>query len=302
MSGLNRKVIELKNRKKAVILAHNYQRPEIQDVADYVGDSFGLAQQAKKTESRMIVFCGVDFMAETVAILNPDRKVLNSEPNATCPMAQMLSPKELQLAKKKFPDADVVLYINTNVDVKAECDCICTSANAVEVVNAMDADKILFGPDKNLAYYVQRRTRKTIIPVPEYGLCPTHHLISEWDIVEAKEKHPKAKIVVHPETIPEVQELADHIASTEGMINYCKKSKEMEFIIGTENGIIHRLKKDVPGKKFYPASDSAICPNMKMNTLEKVFDALDKEQYKVEVPRDTAKRARIVIERMLSIT
>lgn len=293
---------ELRREKNAVILAHNYQRPEIQDIADYMGDSLGLSREASRTDAEVIIFCGVDFMAETAAIINPDKKVLMPAKGALCPMANMLTVDELLRAKKEHPDVEVVLYINTHADVKAYVDCICTSANADKIVNAMRAEKILFGPDMNLAYYVQKRTEKEIIPVPEYGICPTHHQISEWDIVEAKEGHPDALIVVHPETIPEIQEMADHIASTEGIMKYCKNSKAKDFIIGTENGILHRLKKEIPGKKFYYASETAVCPTMKMITLESVRDSLKETKHEVKIPKEIADKARTGIERMLELT
>jgi quinolinate synthase len=294
---------ELKRDKNAVILAHNYQRPEIQDISDFLGDSLELARRAMEVDADMIVFCGVDFMAETAAILNPDKKVLIPDTGSICPMAQQLNTEELISKKKEYPDADVVLYVNTLAKDKAYADCICTSANAPRIAEAMDADSVIFGPDHNLAYYVEKRTSKNIIPVPAYGLCPTHHQLSKDDLLDAKKRYPypDVKIIVHPECIPEVQEAADHIASTSGMVKYCKESPEKEFLIGTEIGLLHRLRKEIPEKKFYPLSSDAVCPQMKMHTLKKIKDALEKEIYEVIIPRDEAKKARRAIERMLEI-
>lgn len=272
------KIESLRREKNAIILAHNYQRTEVQEIADFVGDSLELARRAVETDADIIVFCGVDFMAETAAILNPDRKVIIPDRGAICPMARMLSHEDLNAEKEKNPDAEVVLYINTLADCKALADCVCTSANAAKVVEAMDSDTVIFGPDHNLAKYVEKRTSKRIIPVPEYGLCPTHHQISIDDLLESKKKHPKAEVVVHPECVPEVQDMADHIASTSGMVRYCKEAKGKEFLIGTEVGLLYRLKKEIPGKRFYPLSKSAVCPQMKMHTLKKVEKALELEK------------------------
>lgn len=300
MSEVN--IERLKRMKHAVILAHNYQRPEVQDIADFVGDSLELSQKAAATDADIIVFCGVDFMAETAAILSPDKKVLIPDLGAICPMAQQLTTEELLEAKRKYPDADVVLYVNTLAGEKAHADCICTSANAPEIVNSMDSDLILFGPDHNLAHYVEKRTSKKIIPVPEYGLCPTHHQITYEDLLDAGGEHPTAKIVVHPECIQEIQDAADHIASTSGMVGYCKASEYTQFLIGTEIGLLHRLKKESQGKKFYPISKSAVCPQMKMHTLEKIEKALVEGAFHVKVQKDIAVRAKDAIERMVEVS
>ncbi|MDD5111679.1 MAG: quinolinate synthase NadA [Candidatus Altiarchaeota archaeon] len=301
-SHLQSEIRALKKERNAVILAHNYQRPEVQDVADYLGDSYGLSREAAKTDADVIVFCGVDFMAETAKILNPEKTVLIPAVEALCPMAMLLTSDDIVKARKQYPGAEVVLYINTHASEKALCDCVCTSGNAVKVVNAMKSDTIIFGPDLNLAHYVRKRTGKRIVPVPEKGVCPTHHQITLKDVEQARKKHPDAKLVVHPEVPAEVQDVADHIASTEGIIEYCKKSPGKEFIIGTEKGILYRMHKEIPGKKFYPASDMAICPTMKTITLEKVLSSLKNMQNRVEVPQDTAIKARKSIERMLEIT
>ena len=291
---------KLKDEKNAIILAHNYSRPEIQDVADFVGDSLELAEKASKTDAGIIVFCGVDFMAETAAILNPDKKVLIPD-IAICPMAQMLKREDLLKAKKRYPDAEVVLYINTLAEHKVYADCICTSANASHIVESMNSDTVIFGPDINLARYVESQTSKRVIPVPEYGLCPTHHQITAEDLSDAKASHPGVEIVAHPECTEEILKKANAIASTSGMIKYCKESEEVEFLIATETGLIHRLRKDVPGKKFYPLSKSAVCPQMKIHTLRKVEMALEMERIHVKVPKDTAEKAMIPIKRMLSM-
>jgi quinolinate synthase len=304
-SGLNElrsELMELKKEKNVVILAHNYQRPEVQDVADFVGDSLGLSIKASQTTSDIILFCGVDFMAETAKILNPEKKVLIPDQRSRCPMAMMLSVDTLLEAKQRSPDADVIMYVNTHADVKAECDCICTSANATDIVNYSDRDAILFGPDMNLSYYVQKRTSKEIITVPQRGNCPTHHQISLEDTLLAKEENPDAIIIAHPECIPEVQDGADVVASTEGMIRYIKNSKRNKFIIATEIGLLHRLKKENPEKTFIPASGYAVCPNMKMHTLDKMVQALRKEEPEILVPQNIIERARVPVEKMLAIT
>ncbi|MBM3309669.1 MAG: quinolinate synthase NadA, partial [Candidatus Altiarchaeales archaeon] len=254
---LQSEIKKLKEERNAVILSHNYQRPEVQDIADFLGDSYGLSREAAKTKADIIVFCGVDFMAETAKILNPEKTVLLPAREALCPMAMLLTSQQIIEAKKRHPDAEVVLYVNTHAEQKALADYVCTSGNAVKVVNAVKSDTVIFGPDVNLTYYVQKRTKKRLITVPERGVCQTHHQITLKDVLNARKEHPNAKVVVHPETPPAVQDMADHIASTEGIINYCKKSKSREFIIGTENGILYRMGKEIPGKKFHQASPMA---------------------------------------------
>ncbi len=293
---------KLKKEKNAVILAHNYQVPEIQDVADFVGDSLELAQKATQVNADIILFCGVDFMAETAKILNPEKKVIVPDKNACCPMAEMLKLDYLKKLKKENPGAETVLYVNTKADAKAECDCVCTSANADKIVNLMNSDTVIFGPDQNLAYYVQKRTKKRIIVAPPTGHCITHHMMTLADLMDAKEKYPDAAVVVHPECIPEIQEAADAVASTAGILRYCKESKSREFIIGTENGMLYRLEKEVPGKRFYPLSETAICVNMKKNTLKKAFAALKSEKPEITVPKDISARAEKAIQRMLELS
>jgi quinolinate synthase len=246
---LQDRIFELKRERNAVILAHNYQVPEIQDLADFVGDSLGLAMQATKTTADVIIFCGVDFMAESAKILNPEKKVIHPEPRAKCPMAAMCDIHGLKLLKKDFPRAKVVAYVNTSAECKAEADVCCTSSNAVKVVQSLDSDLVIFVPDENLANYVQRSVEKDIIPWP--GFCPTHEAITVGKLKKLKEEHPAALIVVHPECRPEVIDMADAVRSTEGMLKYAKASDKSEFIIGTEQEMLYRLKKEIPDKRFY---------------------------------------------------
>jgi len=248
ISGINK----LRGEKNAVILAHNYQYPEIQDIADFTGDSLGLAREAQATRADVIVFCGVNFMAETASILSPEKTVLIPDLKAICPMANMLKVHDIEQKKSQYPGAEVVLYVNTLAEAKAHCDCVCTSANAASVVNAMNSDTVIFGPDRNLCDYVSARTGKIVVPVPSDGMCYVHDRLTMFDVKLAKSRHPNAKLVVHPEVRKEIQEVADAIASTDGMLNYCKDSDDVEFIIGTENGMLHRLYRETSGKKFYP--------------------------------------------------
>ena len=300
---LTDEILKLKQKKKAIILAHNYQRPVIQDIADYLGDSIELSKRAmEEKDAEIILFSAVDFMAESAAILNPDKKVLLPSQGARCPMAQMLRVDEVRRWKKKYPKVPVLLYVNTLAEVKAECDVCCTSANAVKVVNALDSDTLLFGPDHNLALYVQKKTNKKIIPMPEKGFCPTHVLFQKGDILLLKEEHPDAVVIVHPECTADVQEVADYIGSTSQMCRYAKELPAKKFIIGTEGGLLHRLKKENPAKEFILAYDGAICPNMKLNTLERICLALKEEKYQVNVPKPIAKKARKALEKMFAIT
>lgn len=295
-------ILKLKREKRALILAHNYQRAEIQDIADYVGDSIGLCRRAmEEKDAKILVFSAVDFMAESAAILNPDKKVFIPSLDARCPMAHMLPAEEVRRWKKRYPKVPVVLYVNTLAEAKAECDVCCTSANAVKVVNALDADTVLFGPDHNLAWYVQQKTEKKVIPIPKKGFCPTHLFFLKEDILLLKREHPDAVVAVHPECVPEVQSIADFIGSTSQICRYARESTAKKYIIGTEVGIIHRLKKENPGKIFIPIYDGAVCPNMKLNTLERVYLSLKEERYLVTVPKSVAEKARKALERMVSI-
>ncbi|MBE3588557.1 MAG: quinolinate synthase NadA [Thermoanaerobacteraceae bacterium] len=292
---------QLKAERNAVILSHVYQRPEVQEVADFVGDSLGLSQRAAKTEADVIVFCGVHFMAESAAILSPDKIVLLPEIKAGCPMADMVTVEELRAKKREIPGAVVVCYVNTSAAVKAESDICCTSANAVKVVNTIPEDRpVLFIPDENLGRYVARQTGRKIYLWE--GYCNTHEKLLAEDVLAAKEAHPQALVLVHPECRPEVIDLADAVASTTGMIRYARESGAKEFIIGTEMGILYQFRKQCPGKEFYPASDKLLCPNMKATTLEKVHRALVTLEPRVTVPADIREKALRSLERMLAVT
>ncbi len=295
------KISKLKKEKKALVLAHNYQRGEIQDIADYVGDSIGLCRKAMEEDAKIIVFSAVDFMAESAAILNPDKKVLLPSLGARCPMAQMLPSEEIGLWKKKYPKAPVVLYVNTLAEAKALCDVCCTSANATEIIDALNEDTVLFGPDSNLAWHVQQETGKRVVPIPRRGFCPVHVLFLEEDIKRLKKRHPDAVVLVHPECPPKIQSLADFIGSTSQMSRYARDGSAREYIIATEVGLLHRLRKDNPGKVFVPAYDGAICTNMKLNTLERVYLSLKEERHPITVPNAVAKKAREALKKMFSI-
>ena len=289
----------LKAERNAILLVHNYQPDEIQDIADLTGDSLELSRAAATMDGDVIVFCGVDFMAETAAILSPHKTVLLPAGGASCPMAQMIGPDELRLAKEKHPDAAVVCYVNSSAEVKAESDICCTSSNAVKVVNSVEQDEILFVPDKNLGRYAQRFTKKTILPWE--GHCYVHDRITPEQVRMAREAYPNAVLLVHPECRPEVIDLADHVASTSGIIKEVCSSKAFDFIIGTEVGILHRLGKECPQKRCYPLVNTAICRNMKKTDLGKVRDSLAALTPRVTVPGDSAARARGAIERMLAL-
>ncbi|MGD0979054.1 MAG: quinolinate synthase NadA [Candidatus Bathyarchaeia archaeon] len=299
---LTDEILKLKKEKNAIILAHNYQREDVQDIADYIGDSIELSRKAmEEKEAKMIVFSAVDFMAESAAILNPDKKVLLPTLGARCPMAQMLTVEEIKRAKLHHPLVPVVLYVNTLASAKAYCDICCTSANAVDVIASLDADTVLFGPDRNLAEYVQRKTGKTVIPIPEWGFCPTHLLFQPEDVHILKTKYPEAKVMVHPECTFEMQKAADFVGSTSQMCRYAKECNAETLIVGTEEGILHRLKKENPRKKFLLAYEEAVCPTMKLNTLDRLYMALKEEKYVVTVPEPIAKQAKKALERMFDL-
>jgi quinolinate synthase len=290
---------KLKKTHNAVILAHNYQRPEIQDIADFVGDSLDLSLKATKTEAKVIVFCGVDFMAEAAQILNPEKTVLLPDKTANCPMAEMVDAESLGWLKKEHPDAEVVAYINTTADVKALADICCTSANGVKVVKSRKAKKIIFVPDRNLGLYIQSQApEKEMILWP--GVCRTHHDITKEEVLRLKQQHPKAELLVHPECQPDIIKLADYAFSTNGMVDHVKTSPTKEFIIGTEQGLCYRLEKENPGKKFYPIA-SAICPNMKKTTLEKVLKSLQTLEPKIHLSEEIMQKARIPLQRMMEL-
>ncbi len=300
MTDLIKRINELRTAKNAVILAHNYQSGEVQDIADFVGDSLGLSIQAAKTNAKIIVFCGVHFMAETAAILSPNKKVLLPDLDAGCPMADMINAKELRELKAKHPGVPVVCYVNSSAEVKAESDYCCTSANAVNVVRSIKDKQIIFIPDRYLGAYVARQLPEKEI-IFWSGYCPTHARITKVDIDAARAAHPQAEVLVHPECTSEAIDAADRALSTEGMTTYVKKSAKNEFIIGTEVGIIHRLKKENPGKQFYPVSGKAVCPNMKRIDLGKVLLSLENEEYEIKVPPEIAEKAKKAIDRMIAI-
>jgi quinolinate synthase len=293
-------ILKLKEERKAIILAHNYQIGEVQDIADFVGDSLDLSRQAAKTDAEVIVFCGVHFMAETAKILSPNKTVLMPDLNAGCAMANMITLRQLKEMKKKHPEAVVVSYVNTSAEIKAESDYCCTSANAGKVVQVIPREKeIIFIPDKYLGDYVSKQANRKMILWE--GYCPTHRRILAEDILKRKALYPKAEVLVHPECTPDVIAMADKVLSTSGICKYAKESNSEEFIIGTEIGILHRLQKENSNKKFYPASILSDCPNMKLNNLEKIFWSLEDMIYKIEVPPDIASRAKRSIDRMLEV-
>jgi len=290
-------ITKLKKEKNAIILVHNYQRPEIQNIADFLGDSLGLAREAAKTDAQIIIFCGVRFMAETAKILSPEKMVLLPRKEAGCPMADMITAEDLRILKEKYPGAKVVSYVNTNADVKAESDICCTSANVIEVVRNIKAERVIFTPDKNLAAYCQRFVDKEIIPWN--GYCYVHEKIREEEVRLAKEKFPDALLLVHPECNPSVIDLADEVLSTSGMLNFAKKSDKKRFLIGTEEGLIYRLKKENPGKEFYTAGTAKMCRNMKLTTLNDVYLSLKEEHYAIELPEGIIKSAQKALMAML---
>ncbi len=324
IATLRDKIQKLKKDLNAIILAHNYQRPEVQDIADITGDSLELSRAAAKTDYKVIVFCGVHFMAESASILSPDKTVLLPELTAGCPMADMVTVKgprktrrefytdKLGIAfefadeftlldmKKKYPGVPVVAYVNTSAAVKAESDICCTSSNVVKVVESLKEDTVICIPDRNLSAYAAKRTKKKIISWD--GFCNVHqgHLDIE-DVNKARAAHPDAVLVVHPECPPAIQDLADQIASTSGMLRFCKESNHKEFIIGTEEGLLHRLRKESPEKKFYIVSNEMVCPNMKRTRLESVVAAMEKMQYVIKVPEDIRVPAKRALDRMLEI-
>ena len=297
---LLQKIGKLKEQRKAVILAHNYQPGEIQDLADFTGDSLGLSIKASQTDAQVIVFCGVRFMAETAAILCPGKTVLLPDKFAGCPLADMITAQELRQLKQKNPGALVVCYVNSSAEVKAESDYCCTSANAVELVNSLPADRtIIFVPDQHLGRFVAERTGRDMVLWP--GYCPTHVLITEDDIKNAKGRYPGAVVMAHPECTEPVKALADQLLSTGQMLKFAAKSPAKKFIVATEIGIIHALKKQNPQAEFIAASDRAVCPNMKKITLAKIIGSLEDMQYRVTVSEEIAKRAKKSLDRMVEI-
>lgn len=301
---MNEQLIEriknLKLQRKAVILAHNYQMPEIQDVADFTGDSLGLSISASKTDAEVIVFCGVMFMAETAAILSPQKTVLLPDKNAGCPMADMITADQLRQLKRQHPDSIVVCYVNSTADVKAESDYCCTSANAIEIVNSLPKGRpVIFVPDQHLGRFTAQKTGRQLILWP--GYCRSHVIIDQDDIKNAKSKYPDALVLAHPECTEPVKQLADQVLSTGQMLKFAKKSNAKRFIIATEVGIIYPLKKQRPDAEFIPASEKAVCPNMKRITLEKILWSLEDLKFKITVPADIRQKARKAIDKMVEI-
>ncbi len=294
---LAQEIATLKREREAVLLVHNYQRPEIHELADCLGDSLGLSRYAAQTDAKTIVFCGVTFMAETAKILSPTKTVLIPQKEARCPMAEMVDLRELDALRARHPDAAVVCYVNTYAEVKARADVCVTSANAVKVIQSLSARRIIFVPDCNLAAYCQRFTDKEIIPWN--GYCYVHARITKDEVLQARKAVPDAVLIVHPECPPEVIDCADEVLSTEGMVKFARASDKRRFLVGTEEGLIARLKRENPDKTFYAAGTARVCTQMKLTTLRDVHLALAEYRYVVEVPEETADRARKSLERML---
>jgi quinolinate synthase len=298
------RILKAKKEKKAIILAHNYQRLEVQHIADHLGDSLGLSRIAAQTDAEIVVFCGVDFMAESAKILSPEKTVLLPEISATCPMARMVSPEALARAKKENPDAVVVAYVNTTARVKALTDICCTSANVVKVVNSQKDREILFVPDRNLANFAGKASGARIIPWE--GYCYVHNFFTVDDVIRARSVHPEAVFLIHPEAPPEVVKLADHVLSTTGMADFAASLKTAEeklrgVIIGTEIGLVHQLREKFPDTSIWALSDFAVCGTMKMTTLPKVCWSIETGNYEITLPEDIIEKARKPLEKMLEI-
>ncbi len=300
IEALKNEIYKLKREKNALIVAHNYQIDEVQEIADFVGDSFYLSKVCAERPEEVIVFCGVHFMAESAKILSPHKKVLLPEIDAGCPLADMVTAEDVENLKKKYPDYSIVCYINSPASVKAKSDVICTSSNAVKIVREFPNDKIIFLPDKNLGSFVRKQVPEKDIILWE-GFCITHYKIKKEDVEKAKSLHPNALVLVHPECRPEVVELADFVGSTKQIIDFATASKEKEFIIGTEMGVLYSLKKLNPDKKFYILHPGMICPNMKKNTLQSVRDALLYERYQIEVEEEIIQGAKRALAKMLEM-
>lgn len=296
---LKARILELKRKLNAVIVAHNYQRPEVQDIADFVGDSLELARKCTQVNAEVIVFCGVHFMAENAAILNPTSVVLLAEATAGCPMADMIDVYELREWKARYPGAAVVCYVNSTAAVKAESDICCTSANAVKVVEALPHDEILFIPDQHLGHYISTKTKKRIILYP--GYCITHRRLSAEHVLRAKRLYPEAKVIVHPECVSEVIALADAVLSTSQMVRYVKESDSSVFLIGTEEGLLHRLKKENPDKTFYLISPGLVCPNMKRTRLDTILRTMEEMRNRIVIPEEVRLKAKKALDNMLAV-
>lgn len=303
LNSVQKDINQLKREKNAILLCHNYQPKEVQDIADFIGDSLELCIKATQIKDKeIIVFCGVDFMAETAYILNTDKKILIPDTDAECPMANMLPANIVKEAKKKYPEAAVVLYVNTLAEAKAEADVVCTSSNALKIVQSLEEDTILFGPDKNLARYVSQHTDKTIIPIPDDGYCYVHNNLDPERLLVLKDKYPEAEVLVHPEANKRVQELADEIVSTGGMITHVKESDNNQFLIVTELDMCTRLNKEYPYKESIPAYDDAICETMKFHSLEKIKKCLITEENLVTVPEELIEDSLKAVTRMIELS
>lgn len=302
IESLKKKIARLKKQRNAVIIVHNYQRDEIQDIADISGDSLALSKAAVRTDADVIVFCGVYFMAETAAILNPNKTVLLPVLEAGCPLADMVNPSKLREKRRQYPDAAVVCYVNSSAAVKAESDICCTSSNAIEVVRFIRNKQIIFIPDKNLGRYVQANVPEKEIILWE-GFCPTHIRLQEQEVLETKRQHPDAEFIAHPECQPQVLALADHVCSTGGMFTYVKNSsKAKEFIIGTESGMLYKLRKENPDKKFFMPTMHLVCPSMKLITLGWVMHSLEANEHIIGVSPEISQKALKSIKRMLEVS
>ena len=299
--NLKREIEKLREWKNAVILAHNYQITEIQEVADFVGDSLELARMATKTKTDIIVFCGVDFMAETASVLNPDKKVLIPTREARCPMAAQLPAEMVKKVKEENPDVPFVIYVNSLAEAKAEADICCTSANAAKVVESLKSDKVFLGPDANLAWFAAQKTGKEVIPVPSDGYCYVHKKFSKEDVLRVRKDHPDAVVIVHPECNPDVQLAADYVGSTSQMVKFARESEAEKIVVGTEVGLVELMKREIPDKTFIPPRVS-VCEEMKMHTLERLRDALKYEREVVKVPEEIAERALKAVKRMLEVS
>lgn len=299
-SRLIDKLQELKTKRKALILSHNYNRKEVQEAADFVGDSFELALQATRSPAPVILFCGVSFMAETAFILNPEKTVLMPDPKAGCPLADMITASELRETKKEHPGAPVLCYVNTSAEVKAESDVCCTSSNALRIIEKLESDEILFVPDRSMGEWLQTKTRKRILLWP--GYCPTHHRILPEEVAALKKRYPGALVLAHPENTAGIVALADYIGGTGGMAKFARESSATQFIVATEEGMLHRMRRESPQKEFFHPSKRGICPNFKLNTLEKMVWALEEMQHRVAVPEEIAVKARKALESMMELS
>lgn len=298
--ALKQQIKNLLKERNAVLLAHNYMRDEVQEIADITGDSLALSIEASRTDADVIVFCGVHFMAESAAILSPDKKVLLPRPDAGCPMADMVTAAELEALKRRHPGVPVVTYVNSSAEVKAHSDICCTSANALKVVRSLREEELIFVPDRNLGRWIAR-----FVPEKKFifweGFCPTHERMTKEAVLKKKAEYPDALFICHPESAPEVSALADHVCSTSGMYDYCRTSPAKQFIVGTEAGILYKLRLESPGKEFILASPALFCPNMKLTSLEDVLISLQTLTPVVTVPEDIRLRAKGALDRMLAI-